>query len=194
MINSDFVVWNGSNVNQIGGKAANLNVIQRHSLPVPPFFVVTTAAFHTQLSTMGLTLDMHPDSRLNPSELMCKSQVDPAVEGALHRAYARLIGESACDIVAVRSSAIGEDALGSSFAGQFTSVLGVPDERALVDAVKRCWSSAFSSRLFAYRKSHGMLRNPDLALIIQQQIFPKVSGVLFTVHPISKHIDTIYVL
>ena len=60
----------------------------------------------------------------------------------LDEAYAAIGGGP----VAVRSSAIGEDAADASFAGQFETILGVEGATSLRDAVDACLKSTASER------------------------------------------------
>lgn len=53
--------------------------------------------------------------------------------------------------VAVRSSATAEDLPDASFAGQQETFLNVVGEKALLDAVKRCFASLFTDRAISYR-------------------------------------------
>ena len=73
-------------------------------------------------------------------------------------------------IVVVRSSSVVEDLHNSSNAGQFKTVLNVKTELKLLAAIKKVWDSA---------EGH------DMAVIIQKQLSPEISGVLFTRNPIN---------
>jgi rifampicin phosphotransferase len=90
--------------------------------------------------------------------------------------------------VAVRSSAVGEDGAAASFAGQFESVLGVADERALRAAFDRCLGSLHGTRAAAYAGSGGE-RAAQMAIIVQQMVDARVAGVVFTVDPVSMRRD-----
>ncbi len=85
---------------------------------------------------------------------------------------------------AVRSSAAGEDGTAFSFAGQFESYLSVrPDELAgRIDDVRR---SAFSERVMAYRKHHGLSDAGGVAVIVQEMIDADAAGVAFGANPLS---------
>ena len=54
--------------------------------------------------------------------------------------------------VAVRSSAVGEDAPDASFAGEHDTYLWVRGAAEVLDAVRRCWASLFTERAIAYRR------------------------------------------
>ena len=84
--------------------------------------------------------------------------------------------------VAVRSSAVDEDGDQHSFAGMFTSVLGVSDADALRAAIATCRASASSPRIDAYRSQHGLPAAP-VAVVVQALVEGDASGVLFTRDP-----------
>ena len=88
--------------------------------------------------------------------------------------------------VAVRSSATAEDLPEAAFAGQQETFLGVSGERALLDAVRRCWASLWSDRAISYREQHGLAQMPvKLAVIVQRMVAADVAGVMFTANPVS---------
>jgi len=86
---------------------------------------------------------------------------------------------------AVRSSGIGEDSAGHSFAGVHETLLNV--ERAeLIDAIVLCRRSADSDQARAYRDAR-QLADGDAAIgVLVQCMVPAVtSGVAFTINPIT---------
>ncbi len=86
----------------------------------------------------------------------------------------------------VRSSAVDEDGSRRSFAGQYETVVNVRPGDEVEDAVRRCWASWFGERALAYRRAS--LRPPPaagMAVVIQQLVPAAVSGVMFTVNPVS---------
>ena len=86
---------------------------------------------------------------------------------------------------AVRSSAIGEDSAGASFAGTHVSVLGVLGPEAVRDAVVRVHASAHDPAAVAYREQHGLDPSPRMAVVLQEMVASEVAGVLFTRHPVT---------
>src|SRR5262249_8399424 len=181
-----------------GGKAANLGEMLRAGLPVPPGFVVTTAAYDDFLAANGLREEVERLTRTSHPEdaaaLEATSQaiaarfaagaMPGAVATAVREAYARL-GQPA---VAARSSATAEDLPDASFAGQMESYLNVRGEEALLAAVRRCWASLWTPRALAYRArqgiSHAAVR---LAVLVQELVEAEAAGVLFTANPGSGH-------
>jgi pyruvate,water dikinase len=87
--------------------------------------------------------------------------------------------------VAVRSSAVGEDAADASFAGQHATVLGVTDADALLSAVATVWQSGHGDAALAYRRKLGIAGPPRIAVVLQQLIDADCAGVLFTINPLT---------
>jgi pyruvate,water dikinase len=106
--------------------------------------------------------------------------------GPLWHAITCMYRQMAADgsAVVVRSSGLDEDQAGASFAGQYETVLNLHDERALREAIQTCQEAVHSPRATSYRARRGRSATP-LPLLVQRQINPSVSGVLFTMNPVS---------
>lgn len=87
--------------------------------------------------------------------------------------------------VAVRSSAVGEDSNDASFAGQHLSVLNVMSAQSMIEAIQQVHASAFTEEAVAYRQRMDVKGEPEIAVVIQQQIQSEVAGVMFTRNPIT---------
>ena len=96
------------------------------------------------------------------------------VLGASEEVVARL-GEP----LAVRSSAVGEDALDRSAAGQYETFTGVTGD-TLTDAVARVWRSGASDRARVYAGA-----SVPMAVVIQREVVPSRSGVAFSRDPVT---------
>jgi phosphoenolpyruvate synthase/pyruvate phosphate dikinase len=71
---------------------------------------------------------------------------------AAHERLAARTGHGAGLRVAVRSSAVAEDATSASFAGQFDTYLGVTGVPDVLHHVCKCWASGLSAHALAYRR------------------------------------------
>ena len=90
--------------------------------------------------------------------------------------------------VAVRSSATAEDLADASFAGQQETFLNIKGNKALIESVKKCFASLFTSRATYYRNKKGFKHeNVKLAVVIQRMIDSDKSGVIFTKDPTKKN-------
>ena len=103
----------------------------------------------------------------------------------------RMAGESWLDTVppgtrfAVRSSGIGEDGEGHSFAGIHETLLNVERDR-LVEAVLACRRSTDSAAARAYREARHLGDDEARIGVLVQRMVPAVtSGVAFTINPIT---------
>jgi pyruvate,water dikinase len=84
------------------------------------------------------------------------------------------------DLMAVRSSAVCEDSLKTSFAGMFETVLCVQPSQ-LIGAISTVLNSIFNKRVRDYCKIHDIDHNTiKMAVIVQKMINGRVSGVCFT--------------
>jgi rifampicin phosphotransferase len=92
-------------------------------------------------------------------------------------------------MMAVRSSSPKEDLEGASFAGIYETVLGVTWDD-LEGAIKTCFASALDARVVAYKVKSGFdPHDHRIAVVIQKQIASEVSGVAYSLNPISNCYD-----
>jgi pyruvate,water dikinase len=181
-----------------GGKGANLGELSRiEGIRVPAGFCVTTAAFQRVMATAPWLEDqLDRLSRLDPDDRQAirtlSAQIRQAIEdiampgelaAAIIRSVVRLGKQAA---YAVRSSATAEDLPTASFAGQQDTYLNVVGPAAIRQHVSRCWASLFTERAVTYRLRNGFdHRKVHMAVVVQQLLFPQVSGILFTADPVT---------
>jgi pyruvate,water dikinase len=91
--------------------------------------------------------------------------------------------------VAVRSSACAEDSEAASFAGQQETFLNVRGREEVLERIKDCWASFFSERALFYRSRKGNLSDLGMAVVVQRQLAPDRSGVMFTIDPVRRRRD-----
>jgi pyruvate,water dikinase len=165
----------------VGSKMANLGEITSRlpELAVPPGFAITAAAYERFISHNHL---MDEINRLlqamaadEIAELYCKSaeiqkliisaELPLELAEAILRAYEELEGVAGSGVrVALRSSAIGEDAADTSFAGQYHSELNVSAEH-LHTVYKEVLASKYALTALSYRLHKG-LRDEDVAMCV----------------------------
>lgn len=91
---------------------------------------------------------------------------------------------------AVRSSSPDEDLANASFAGGYTTRLGVAPE-GIEDAIRACFVSCLDERVVLYKAQLGFdVHRPRIAVVVQRQLESEVSGVGFSIDPISNDYDT----
>ena len=86
--------------------------------------------------------------------------------------------------VAVRSSAVAEDMPNASFAGQQDTFLNVRGIDNLLDKIKECFASLFTSRAISYRKTH----NIGIDQLLMSVEYKKWC-VQILVHPVAFSLD-----
>jgi pyruvate, water dikinase len=168
-----------------GGKGASLATMTGEGLPVPPGFVITSAAFAMAVDEDVLRARMRVQDMVGARAIVAAAS-PPRELIAEH--YATLTG-----LVAVRSSACAEDSGGASYAGQQETYLNVDGLDTVLRDVVECWLSFFSDRAVFYRREKGSLEDVAMAVVIQQMIDSKKSGVLFTVDPVHGRKDRMVV-
>jgi pyruvate,water dikinase len=144
----------------LGAKASNLARARTGGLPVIDGFVIPPA--------LAAELAATPRRDRTPAV-----EVVRAAWGALSRRGA--------DAVVVRSSSAAEDTEQSSQAGVFESVVDVHGWDDFLDAVRTVAHSA--ARAGSQAAGH------PLAVLVQRHVDPALSGVLFTVDPVSGRTD-----
>ena len=189
----------------LGGKANNLIHVGRAGMAVPAWYAVTTAASSLALERAGvadrvasrLRSAAAPGAarRTAPGDSLAaaSAEIREWVSGVelpeelvreIEGVHSSVIPEGS--LVAVRSSAIGEDASGESFAGLHDSFLFVRGREELLDAVRKVWASAYNERALSYRKEKGLpLEDIAVAVIVQQMVHARSSGVVFTANPVT---------
>lgn len=160
-----------------GTKAAGLAVLRAAGFRVPPGVVIPTPVFARAVSAAGTGVH---DGLHVPDD----------VAAALAAAVAPWDDVP----LAVRSSGVDEDLSGASFAGLYTTVLDVCGLPSLLDAVRRCWGSAFSPRVVAYQQEQEDRRpHPLLAVLVQPMLAPTAAGVAFTADPVTGDRDVVVI-
>lgn len=152
---------------EIGNKAAGLAELLASGQRVPPGFCITTAVYR---------------------ERVAQGSLSPRAQAAIISEFEKLTPP-----VAVRSSSPAEDRADASFAGQYTTILGVRSEAELLTAIEECWASVNSEAALAYRRDHETDATVPMAVLVQELVAATTSGVLFTMHPVTGNAGSIVV-
>ncbi|MFA7576399.1 MAG: PEP/pyruvate-binding domain-containing protein [archaeon] len=144
---------------QVGNKAHNLMLLKRAAYNVPNGFVLSRD--FCKLIKKSFSLNLKKQIKDYLKQIDYGGELYPLV---------------------VRSSSIYEDSVKQSFAGQFTSITNINNEKELFLAISKVIASEKKISLKSY--TNKKLKD-TLAVIIQKQIIPKLSGVYFTKNPIT---------
>jgi phosphoenolpyruvate synthase/pyruvate phosphate dikinase len=147
-------------IEHIGNKARNLQLLSRGGFPTP--------------ITCVCSWDAYVRSAQGDARVLEDLRTELAAKLDSNKRYA------------VRSSANLEDGLDLSFAGQFKSVLDVQGADEILKAVQLVWDATQSPSIQAYLGQKGFgSQDLKMAVIIQEMVPARVSGVAFSKNPIT---------
>lgn len=194
------------NVDIAGGKGASLGEMIRlrqdyggqakQLIPVPFGFVILADAFEKFLIAGDLNVVIASElDKINYNDVNSVDHAsnvirdlihDSKIPDSLEKEICIYFKKLKSEFVAVRSSATAEDSSVASWAGELESYLNTT-EKTLLKNVKKCWSSLFTPRAIFYRNEKKLLETKvSVAVVVQKMIQSTVSGICFTVHPVTK--------
>ncbi|MGG7565198.1 PEP/pyruvate-binding domain-containing protein [Rhodovulum sp. DZ06] len=186
---------------RVGGKCSSLGEMTQAGVAVPPGFAVTTDAFAAMLDHHGLREEIARHLKnVDPDDLdaidraaqsiririrIRSHHLPAAVEQAIRAAYAEMSADmDGAMPVAVRSSATAEDLPDASFAGQQDTYLWVIGADEVVEKVRDCWASLFTTRAVAYREKNAIDHMDVLMSVgVQKMVKARCAGVAMTLDP-----------
>ncbi len=194
---------------QVGSKLANLGEIgMKTQFRIPRGFAITAHAFEKFMKSHDLQEEI--DRRIQAStverldqlfnlsaslqQLIIGSEVPQEVQRAIAEQYEALEAEAGMGVrVAIRSSALGEDLPGTSFAGQYRSELNVSKEN-LVHAYKEVVASKYSITAMTYRLNRG-IRDEDVSMCAgcMEMAAALSGGVMYSRNPINIRDDAVVI-
>ncbi len=178
-----------------GGKGASLGEMTQAKIPVPPGFVILTTTFdrllqETELDAeiTGILDSVNPKiihTIENASVQIQNLIINTSMPGDIEQEIFSSFNNLRSTYVAVRSSASAEDSSSASWAGQLDSYLNIT-ENNLIKSILKCWASLFTPRAIFYRFEKRMQNEPiSVAVVIQKMVNSELSGVAFSVHPVT---------
>lgn len=188
-------------VDLVGSKMANLaEVKNKIGLSVPPGFVITSSAYRRFFEHNELRSEIRPRMQTSDSDklddlfslssaiqgVIIGARVPEDLEQAILGAYREIEQEAGQSVrVSMRSSAIGEDAAGTSFAGQFRSVLNLSKEH-VTDAYKEIVASKYGVPAMTYRLNRG-IPDEDIPMCVgcMAMIDAAAGGVMYSRNPLN---------
>lgn len=147
---------------QSGTKAFHLSKMKRAGFPVPAGFVINASAFNYFF--------------------LKNKNLDEDFKSSLTKA----LNNIAANVYMVRSSAIGEDGIGNSFAGQLESFQAENNAKDIIAKLFLCWKSYQKENVSAYQNSSGVKLH-GMAVVVQELIEPDYAGVVFSRHPLNEN-------
>jgi len=194
-------------VKQVGGKAANLAELINAGFPVPEPFFVTVESYekfieHNELKQkikdIVKKIDYSNVKSLNEAsenlkKLILEGEVPAEIKNSIIAAYRKLYGGPPIDIdfikplekpfVSIRSSGVMEDIEKASSAGQYETFLNVKGDNNVIENIKKCWASLYTSRVIYYRHKYNQPQETSIGVVVQRMVNSEKSGVAFTIDP-----------
>lgn len=185
----------------VGGKGANLGEMAQAGFPIPIGFCVTTEAYKVFVEPVMATIRTRLEG-LDPSDLDILRVAGQDVRAILKQSpfpdsvataiRAELRQGRPDQAYAVRSSATAEDLPTASFAGQQDTYLNITGENELIEKIHDCFVSLYTDRAILYRIQNDFSHDEvALSVVVQEMVYPEVSGIMFTADPVSGNRDVV---
>ncbi|MBI5251307.1 MAG: pyruvate, water dikinase, partial [Desulfomonile tiedjei] len=196
-------------LDQVGSKMANVAEIKNEiNLPVPSGFVISALAYERFVRHNDLQAEI--DRRIQAADsdklddlyalssdiqqLIMRSSVPEDVETSILGAYSEILTETSPGVkVSLRSSALGEDVAGTTFAGQFRSILNVGEDH-IIDAYKEVVASKYGLPAVSYRMARG-IPDEDVAMCVgcMAMVDAVAGGVMYSSNPLNIRDKSIFI-
>jgi pyruvate,water dikinase len=191
-----FLKLDKNKVGIAGGKGANLGEMTKVKIPMPPGFVVLASAFEKFARETEIKVEIEAKmKKVHHKDINSVDRASNEIRALIKKAkMPKDISQEILEnfkklntpYVAVRSSATCEDSKTASWAGELETFLFI-NKSNLLKAVKTCWSSLFTPRAIFYRFEKKLHKQKvSVAVVIQKMVNSEISGVAFTVHPVTK--------
>lgn len=179
-----------------GGKGASLGEMTRAKIPVPPGFVVLASAFDRFIEETDIGVEIEATlHKVKHQDVNSVEQASEKIQALIHNAdfpedlkneVTKEFAKLKTPYVAVRSSATAEDSSVASWAGELDTYLNTT-KKELFTNIKKCWASLFTPRAIFYRFEKKLHKTKvSVAVVVQAMVQSEVSGITFTVHPVTQ--------
>ena len=205
------IVWfsqvDKEDVPLVGGKGANLGELYKLGISIPNGFIITSQAYFENIKRSGTLdrikgilydVDVENPVLLDSKAKACQAEIkkislDNNLEQKIYDYYEKLSNGKSV-YVAVRSSATAEDLPEASFAGQQSTFLNICGKKKLKEAILNAWASLFEARAIFYRVQKQFDHfKVGIALPIQKMVQSEVSGIMFTIDPVTNNKERIII-
>jgi pyruvate,water dikinase len=193
----------------VGSKMANLGEIKNKiKLEVPDGFVITAFAYNRFIEHNDLRTEINRRlQHVNPDDmeklysmhaeiqqLILRSEVPGDLKDSIMKAWQQAEDAAGFEITAaMRSSALGEDETGGSFAGMHRSELNINADY-VIQAYKEIVASKYSLPAITYRLYKGF-RDEDISMCVGCLVMvdAKAGGVTYSRNPVDVNNDSIFI-
>jgi len=175
----------------VGNKAKFLMEMKENGFNVPEFFILSSEIYNEivefndkRKSIADSLLKLTKDNISEISKAIISFFSELAIPENIAEDIEKRIDKN--KKYAVRSSGIKEDLESLSFAGQYSSFLNVCGIKGILEAVIGCYKSMFEEASLSYLVDNEVdLNNLKMAVIIQEMVNSEISGIAFTLNPLT---------
>lgn len=176
----------------VGRKGLSLFRLKDMDIPVPEFFVVDSSVYKDIVfESLDRDIDKLTEKKKNPEEeevekSILKTNFSDELIDEIKTSYTRISGFTD-SWVSVRSSVVFPSRKDVSFSGVFTTLLNVRHIDDLLEAIKKVYASVLTDDVVMYAANKDIdLSEVKVAVVVQKMVQAEVSGVAFTVDPITQ--------
>jgi pyruvate, water dikinase len=194
---------------KVGKKCANLGELTSAGFRVPPGFAISLDGYSRFMNETGVrariagylaSFDADPNKtvdmpRYEEASAIIRGMVEETPLPADIEAEIRERYHALCDQARVADLPVATRSAGpASHPGQYESYLHIKGADAVVDGVRRVWSSTFNQRSLIARARQGLDVGFDpIGVAVLRMVEAKAAGVMFTTNPGDGDASKIYI-
>lgn len=179
-----------ANANKVGNKAESLIKLKMNGVCVPDGFVLDSDIYDQVIEKSGLAQKINQLlSKVNQDNIkqISRELIDLFDEinfpDNIIREIVKLLENKK---YAIRSSGLKEDLVGFAFAGQYNTFLNIEGIEEICKAILGCYKSMYSEGVLSYMIDNRLdINDLKMAVIVQEMVDADLSGIAFTVNPLS---------
>lgn len=178
-----------------GGKGYNLNILKQSGFLVPEGYIITTEEFDSFIkhNKINYTIDEYLAFNAEIQESIIHGKLPEKLTSELSSLIDQMKNNGTKKFV-VRSSAICEDSETFSMAGMFESYINLSSISDIEEALKKCYASLYSDRILDFMFDNEIsFDNLKMAVVLQEYISGKISGVTFTADTINMDSNFVHI-
>ena len=136
-----FIDIKDENILNYGNKAINISKLVQNNFRIPDGLVLSSAAFNDFCFDNGISITAE-----NIQNLINEGAYHDKINENITCIWNNISSNYGKESIIIRSSAIGEDSPGHSFAGIYESILNIRSFDDMKTAIKKCWASYYSEQ------------------------------------------------
>ncbi|KNY27878.1 PEP/pyruvate-binding domain-containing protein [Pseudobacteroides cellulosolvens] len=175
---------------KVGNKAQSLMKLRNNGFCVPDGFVLDSDTYDEVIRESGLAGKINElSSKINKDNIRTiSSEIIKLFDkiDLTHDVISEISKLLQIKKYAVRSSGLKEDLAGFAFAGQYRTFLNVEGIDDICKSIIGCYKSMYTEGVLSYLIDNGLgVSDMKMAVVVQEMVEADISGIAFTVNPLS---------